>query len=79
MYSLKVFTEIVPYRTRFFPREPFEYPDDKSRATRAHCERCIEMPAPTARGLRILRQRVEQLARPVEKLSAGDPAEEDTA
>ena len=79
MYSLKAFTEMAPYRTRFFPRDPFEYPGDKSRAPRGHCERCIERPDPTARGLRLLRQRVEQLARPVETWSAGDPAEEDTA
>ena len=59
--------------------EAFEYPGHKSRATRALCERCIEIPDSTARVLRILRRRVDQLTRQVEKLSAQDPAAEDPA
>ncbi len=52
--------------------ETFDYPGHKSLATRTICERCVQIPEETARVLRILRRRVDQLTRQVEALSKGD-------
>lgn len=49
--------------------ESYDYPGHNSLATRTICERCLEIPEPTRRVLGILRRRVEQLTRQVDKLT----------
>lgn len=48
--------------------ESYDYPGHNSLATRTMCERCIGIPEETRRVLSILRRRVEQLTKQVEKL-----------
>ena len=49
----------------------YEYPGHNSLATRTVCERCIEIPERTRRVLGVLRRRVEQLTKQVERLQRG--------
>jgi ribosomal protein S27AE len=51
--------------------ESYEYPGHNSLATRTTCERCLEIDEPTRRVLGILRRRIDQLARQVDKLHGG--------
>jgi hypothetical protein len=48
--------------------ETFPYPGHNSLATRSICERYVAIPEEAARVMRILRRRVDQLTREVEKL-----------
>lgn len=51
--------------------EPYDYPGHNSLATRSVCGRCVGIPEETRRVLGILRRRVDQLRRQVERLRDG--------
>lgn len=51
--------------------ESYEYPGHNSLATRTVCARCLEIPEQTRRVLAILRRRVVQLTKQVERLQSG--------
>ena len=55
--------------------EKYPSPGHNSLATRTLCERCVEIPESTARVLRILRRRVDGLAKQVDKLGREDETE----
>ena len=48
--------------------EGYEYPGYKSRATRAHCERCVGIPEESRRVFQLFRRRIDRLAKEVEGL-----------
>ena len=50
--------------------ESYAYATQGSRATRVHCERCVDIPADSRRVMEILRRRVDRLTRQLEKAQA---------